>query len=118
MSDSEKLVDPQARIAAINRFRQVRRGLRETAATFGARLKVTASTVHRWESPADPAAPSARHLMALCAQCDLSPSWLLFDAGPKKLSDLDVHNKRESLLGLVDDLTLRISDLLDTLPST
>ena len=76
------------RLEAVTRFKTARLERNESADQFGALVGVSGSTVHRWENPDSDSNPDSRKLLQICMQCDISPTWLLFGLGVKRLSDV------------------------------
>jgi transcriptional regulator with XRE-family HTH domain len=76
------------RLESLARFKAMRLERGESAEVFGAFEGVSGSTVHRWENPDSSSSPSAREILHICMRCDISPTWLLFGAGAKHLSDV------------------------------
>lgn len=75
-------------LEALARFKAMRLERGESADEFGAFVSVSGSTVHRWENPRSDSNPSSRVLIQICLRCDISPTWLLFGVGVKRLSDV------------------------------
>jgi len=77
------------RLDIISRTRDMRlKVAKETADEFGSHLGVSGSTIHRWENPAERAHPSSRHFFLMCQRLDISANWVLFNIGPKVLSEI------------------------------
>jgi transcriptional regulator with XRE-family HTH domain len=76
------------RLESLARFKAMRLERGESAEAFGAFEGVSGSTVHRWENPDNNSSPSAREILHICLRCEISPTWLFFGVGSKRLSDV------------------------------
>lgn len=71
-------------------------------------LGVAESTVRRWNSPDfETSAPTAM-LVKCCMEWDISPTWLYWGLGPKRLSHFA---RREEVLGAIIEITDLASEL-------
>jgi transcriptional regulator with XRE-family HTH domain len=60
--------------------------LRKAAANLG----TSANVILRWET--EESSPSLYFVYRICIVYDVSPTWLMFDVGPKKLSSFSADN--------------------------
>ena len=71
-------------------------------------LGVAESTVRRWNSPDFETSAPTEALVRCCMEWDISPTWLYWGLGPKRLSQIEALDELAALLEEVDSLSVRV----------
>lgn len=75
-------------------------------------LGVSESTIRRWNNPHNESQPSTLLLYQCCNEWDISPAWLFWGTGPKRLSDLAYMHRRYKTLEILEEVDERLAAIM------